>query len=299
MVSLQCSEIVLVSRLARLNPTISVGGDEAMFTCTGTKQSLTVPHQHELAADAKRCYGLIPVYATRPAEPVIEEWQQKREISPGRVFVFGRKDHPGGPLSFPQYTYITGGLKGDGELALTLTYAEASSYISRLKTSSGGRVEPRTATEDPRMAMLAPLLRDIREGYYATRKEEGAPITFLRVSCPTKGQYKGAIKIQTVHGTGYGGSTKLKLAAVHWPSGRWTWERGQEFVKGELFLLCADSFGASMLYAEKIGNCCRCNATLTDKRSRWNGIGPDCEEYWPHILAMVAESKGVWAGQNG
>jgi hypothetical protein len=274
------------------------------YICHGTLQHLSVPHQHDLVEEAKRCYGLVPVYATAPAKPVVESWQQRSRLPDGRYHTFGRKDHPGGPLSKPQYDFIIGSyLKGDPELALTLSYSEASAYIVKLKTGTRRPMEPAELTEEQKheqakLAMLKPLLDTVKDGYYATRIEEGAPITFLRLARPKKGKYDGATKVQTVHGSGYGSQTRLELAATCWPSGRWTFEHGKAFVKDELFLLCADSFGCQMLYAEKIGKCCRCNAALTDPRSRWNGIGPECEEYWPHILAMVAESKGVWAGQN-
>lgn len=249
------------------------------YTCKGTARHLAVPHTHESAIEAKICYGLVPSYVTPPPPPPV--------VKP---FTFGSRYAPEGPLSRAQYNYISD-LKGDLAHAKTLSYRQASNYINELK--GGSRVEP--TTTDPRLDMLDGLMELVNDGYYATRLEDGAAITFMRVSKPNRGKYKDTTKIQTVHGSGMGG-VRLEEAAVQWRPGRWSIRK--PFIIDELLILCADTFSAAMLYSEHIGRCCRCNAELTDDRSRWYGIGPECEKYWGWVIDLVHEKKGAWRGQH-
>lgn len=252
-----------------------------MFTCEGTRQSMPIPHSHDLAIEGRRCYGLAPVLYGSPSRP---------------PFRFGSRSNPNGPLSEAQYNLVKR-LNGNTEHARTLTYAQCSAYITSLYPDR--RQDRMEDKKDGRLDMLVGFLDLVRDGYYATRKEEGAPITFMRLTRPTRGKLIGCTKVQTVHGSGYGASTRLDEACIYYPNTkRWQFKIGKQFVIDELLLLCADPFNAAMLYAQEIGKCCRCNAVLTDPRSRWNGIGPECEQHWPWILAMVAETKGVWSGQN-
>lgn len=168
-----------------------------------------------------------------------------------------------------------------------LSINEASRLIDALKKGTGSvTVE---TPPDPRLAFLKALITDVPEGYYAVQKAEGEKVHFLRISRPKKNMYAGAVKIQSVHGSV--GTARLEIEAVLWPSGRW--QVHSQYVIEPMMLLVADPTGANMLYAKKIGRCCRCNAVLTDERSRHYGIGPECEGHWPHIIQRVDEETAL------
>lgn len=141
-------------------------------------------------------------------------------------------------------------------------------------------------TEDPRLNMVKALIDLVPSGYFAVQTESGAHIDFLRISRPTKKQYAGTTKVQTQHGP------NLDVEAVLWPSGKWSvYKRG---VIEMLMLLVADIHTAAVRYAEKMHTCMRCNAELTDPRSRHYGIGPECELKMGY--GWVIEEKDERAG---
>lgn len=47
-------------------------------------------------------------------------------------------------------------------------------------------------------------------------------------------------------------------------------------------------------YATFMGRCARCGAGLIDDRSRWYGIGPECEKNWPEYMNLVNDEQGVF-----
>lgn len=222
-------------------------------------------HQHALSYDAKVCYGL--VYGNTPATP-----------APAL---------PVPMVSTAQLSYIEA-LGGDAVHASKLTRKEASRYIDELKARPKMEVarkveEPKV---DPRLAMLNGMLPMIPDGYYAVQKEEGAHVTFMRISTPKgKQQYIGARKVQTQHGP------MLDTAAAIYPSGKWYIIK--HTVVEELMLLVTDYKGAAMRYSRKIGKCCRCNLELTDTRSRKYGIGPICEPHMPWVIEYVDSLTSV------
>lgn len=139
---------------------------------------------------------------------------------------------------------------------------------------------------DPRHEMIAGLLPMVRDGYYAVQEYDGGHVDFLRISRPKKNKFATAIKVQTVHGNPM--SVKLSDAvAALWPSGTLSMYNRSGRIEDMLLLLVADSQNAARLYAQKMEHCCRCNASLTDDRSRHYGIGPECEKHWPHIIEIV------------
>jgi hypothetical protein len=120
------------------------------------------------------------------------------------------------------------------------------------------------------------LLEKVPDGYFAVREEEGSPITFLRVSRPTYGTKKNCLKIQTQH------AEALDEKWIRWPDGRiYVYSRTIE----EVMLILITSYKeAARLYGKELGKCARCNTELTDARSRWLSIGPECEKYWPWFV---------------
>lgn len=123
------------------------------------------------------------------------------------------------------------------------------------------------------------LLDMVPEGYYAVRGDESESYTFLRLSRPTKGRFKGTTKVQTQHGN------RLEVAWCVWPGGQVS--SYLYTIEDAILLMISDHQWAARTYARVLGHCCRCNADLTDDRSRHYGIGPECEKYWPWMIVIV------------
>lgn len=139
----------------------------------------------------------------------------------------------------------------------------------------------RVATKIPMM-----FLEDLRDGYYAARQQDDHAYTFFRVSRPKRGLYKGCLKIQTQHGPDY------QLVMVVRPDQSVTVFNFA--VEDELMIVCLDQPNCAFAYAEKMEACMRCNTELTDERSRYYGIGPECEKHWPHMIELVDLKKGPY-----
>jgi hypothetical protein len=129
-----------------------------------------------------------------------------------------------------------------------------------------------------------PMIQALTDGYYAAQQDDDHKTMFFRVSRLKAGVDKGMIKVQTRHGD------TLKTMLRIFPDGKvFVHDKRAET---ELLLVCVDPNGAMIDYAQKLGQCCRCGKSLTDERSRWYGIGPECEMHLPHIIALVADRKG-------
>lgn len=231
-------------------------------------------HYHNTILESQICWGIVP--APAPARPVRFATEA-------------------------QLKYIKD-LGGDVEHAKHLKIHDASSYIDELKRrpKKVDVPEPAPATvEDRRLEFVKGMVPSIDSGYYAIQKEEGAEIFFMRVSRPKSGKYKDAVKLQSVHGTA-AAKPRLMDAMVLYPSGKYYFmdryfkdHYHRERLIEAIMLLVTDAWGAQRRYAEKIGRCCRCNAVLTDDKSRHYGIGPECEHYWPHIIEMVDAAEAL------
>lgn len=233
-------------------------------------------HSHSSVIESKICYGIIrstPAPAPVPTPMVTER----------------------------QLDYIRDILKGDAVYAAKLTRKQASAYIDELKKRP--KVITTPAPEDEPMPvevakttksdMIKSLISMVPDGYFAVREQEGAPITFLKISRPKRGNFRDGIKISSQHGP------SLEVRWVLWPSGRvsvYRWP-GHE-IEDDLLILMADWKSATRLYAEKKKKCGRCNTDLTDPRSRFYLIGPECEKHWPWwIDDVAAERGGYWEHQ--
>lgn len=181
-------------------------------------------------------------------------------------------------------------LGGDVQLATKYTMQGASLYIDRLKREGNKIVTEVTPEPMSRRGTMIPMeyLHGLREGYYASRPDSNQSFTFFRVSRPNRGKFKGALKIQTQHGP------ELKLYMVIWDDQRVYKYSDFSKYENDLLLVTVDMRGCAIAYATEIGNCMRCNTELTDDRSRWYGIGPECEKHWPEIINEINDTKGVF-----
>ena len=237
-----------------------------MFTCKNPTKPV---HQHTFVTEAKQCWGLTPGIVA-PAPPVVL-------TKPVR-------------MATPRQIAYVGDLGGSKTDAAAMTMEDCSAYIDLLKSQPKEKPVSEVANyPNPKLGMVEGLLPSIPEGYYAVQADSGEDIIFLRLSRPKhtarrSNRYAGSTKIQTQHGP------RLQIDAVWWPSGNWSfYNYSQSFMVDQLMLLIADHFTAAMRYAHKLNKCCRCNAELTDARSRHYGIGPECETKngWGWVLDRV------------
>lgn len=229
-------------------------------------------HQHSTVTESKICWGLIAPPA--PVAAPAKSWQTPRATQ-------------------RQLDYVRD-LGGDIKFASSLSVERCSKYIDNLKAKKAtAPVERRAVVTDPRLDMVKALLPRVPSGYYAVQKQAGDAIKFIRISRPKvranvrSNRFAGATKIQTQHGP------RLEEAGALWPSGSWSiWDH---FLPDALLLLVSDHHTAARRYAKEIGNCMRCNADLTDDRSRHYGIGPECEQKdgWEWAIEIVDEEHGA------
>ena len=149
----------------------------------------------------------------------------------------------------------------------------------------------------------AQLLFGIREGRYAVSTDDSDRMTFIRISIiqPFKNvqrrrAFEGWLKIQTQHGD------DLRDRYVISPDGSkyyayTSW--GPRAMVPHLAMIVADPWRAAIAYGRELGQCCRCGKNLTDERSRYYGIGPECETKWGTIIDEVIENYGTFVPSEG
>lgn len=130
------------------------------------------------------------------------------------------------------------------------------------------------------------MVRNTRDGRYAV--ELDGKWTFLRFSRPKNGKRKGCLVVQTQHSEAY------KPFVTFYPSGSLFIAQNKSILDAALMMVAADPFTSAMNYGRELGCCSRCGRELTDERSRYYSIGPECEKYWPEIINYINETKGVF-----
>lgn len=208
------------------------------------------PHTHETVEETRRCWyrkyfpaSAAPFAASSPVPPT----------------------EP--PVTERQLAYIRD-LNGDPVHAAKLTKKQASEYIDRLLQAK--RDEGTKVSTDPRLDMVKGMLDLVPDGYYAAAPDgPGGHVDFVRISRPTKGRFKGSLKVQTQH------SEVWKEALILWPSGQWSVYRRSAV--DTLLLVIADTKTCAKRYGIEVQACMRCNKALTDDRSRHYLVGPECE----------------------
>jgi hypothetical protein len=195
--------------------------------------------------------------------------------------------HPEAEVTVPQLNKIRG-LGGDMVYAAKLNRGDASDYIERLLAQKETNPVLPQPQVDEQSKTLIPLdmLKVVPDGRYAARQDENDEYDFFRVSRPKSGRFKDAVKVQTQH------SDLLKEMIVLWPSGRVSvYSRGSE---ANFLLAILDPRSAGIRYGRHIGKCMKCGKTLTDNRSRYYGIGPDCEKDYPETIEEVDDMFGPY-----
>lgn len=134
---------------------------------------------------------------------------------------------------------------------------------------------------------LTNMLLATKDGRYAVRLDTNEPYKFLRLSRPTKGRSKDFLKIQSQH------SDMLAIVAMIHVSGRASsrYLHDARYLPALRLLVC-DPVTAMIEYGRRKGKCGRCGKTLTDDRSRFYAIGPECEKFRPDVLRRIESLFG-------
>ena len=149
-------------------------------------------------------------------------------------------------------------------------------------------------TKSPDLAFPTAMAWKIDPGYFAARVDDTQPYEFFRITKPEKGKYAGILKIQTIHGD------TLKLFLIIRKDGsHWAVEHQRGRFEEALTMAIVDPRYSAAKFAEIKQRCCNCGKGLTDDRSLWYGIGPECEQFRPDIMARVIDDKGEYAGPQG
>lgn len=158
------------------------------------------------------------------------------------------------------------------------------------------RYERRTKSPDLAFpaAMAWKVIEEGKAGYFAARADDNKPYEFFRFSKPKGGRYAGVLKVQTIHGD------KLEMFLIIRADGsHWAVEHKRPRFEEALTMVVIDPRYAQKKFGEIAKRCCNCGKGLTDDRSLWYGIGPECEQFRPDIMAIVIDEKGEYAGPQG
>lgn len=176
--------------------------------------------------------------------------------------------------------------KGHDEQPVPGTKRLMSDRISYLLTLKDATVD---------LDKLPPLdmLNLVRAGRYAVPNLELTEYIFVRVARPKTGRSAGQTIVQTRHGDAW--TERLRYHS----NGRLV-SRARADVKGMdlsdvIIAIITDQTTAAIEYATRAGCCARCGKELTDDRSRFYGIGPECEKDWPHFTGQVEDKRGAYA----
>lgn len=254
-----------------------------MYTCGKCKST------HTYAWEARNCYGLGPFAQASAQTGMLAQSAPTRRADAATESQISYVDSLLTKLSekgadtsvYPDAEFVRDRYSKSG----------ASSLIDRLKKALREAENMTSNYNAPNRGVSSipiDMLKSVPDGYYAVRPDSITPYTFFRVSRPKSGRYAGTVKVQTQHGEDY------KLAFVIWnpQADQPRITVYNTTIEDKLLLLVVDPNGAHIAYGQEIGRCCICGKELTDERSRYFGIGPDCETRHGYIVDQVIDQKG-------
>lgn len=239
-----------------------------MFTCKNPTRS---DHQHTSITEARACW-----FPPETVPVAVTTGQVSWRATPG---IMGNAHM----ATEAQVKYLKDlGYAGSAHL---LTSREASRLIESYKSRKATVTQATTSiSEDPKVKALGMFLPGMADGYYAVRADDTQPFAFVRVALVKTGRWKGLRKISSQHGPRWDNEFLFRSDSTIFVFGH----RSRAIRVAEAVMMAAASqTDASLNYAIELGRCCRCNAELTDERSRWYGIGPECETHRPDIIEAV------------
>ncbi|ADD80865.1 gp079 [Rhodococcus phage ReqiDocB7] len=172
--------------------------------------------------------------------------------------------------------------------------AESRAHASRIITYL--KKQPDMDPNSPKKAIVTfQIVNLIRDGRYAVTPDvtDGPKqYVFFHVTRPKRGTYKDHLVVKTQHGD------VRTNRLIYKKSGELVFQNNR-MVAGErlselIGLIVANPYQAAFDFATEKGCCGNCGKQLTDARSIWYGIGPDCEKRNIAHINWVNDMKGVY-----
>lgn len=201
-----------------------------------------------------------------------------------------RVDRETKPPSQAQLDYIEALARKKG-VAGTVDTPVSSAHASRIITylkKQRDAVNP----DKPGFQIDYRMVSLIKDGRYAVRVSDDYAYIFVRVTRPTRGRLRGHLIVQTKHS-----DTLVKRLSFDSTGRLYQYKTGKisgQTIQEILTMIVVDQAEAAYNYARELNECCVCGKDLTDHRSRYFGIGPDCEKRFPHIINWVTEYRGEY-----
>lgn len=130
---------------------------------------------------------------------------------------------------------------------------------------------------------LRAMLLATKDGRFAVRPDDDSEWKFLRLSRPRKGSAAGYLKIQTLHSERW-----MSAVDIHTEIPTNLHVHNKAIVPA-LMLVAIDPATGILNFARELDVCGCCGKQLTDDRSRYYGIGPECEKKWPEMITNADE----------
>lgn len=149
-------------------------------------------------------------------------------------------------------------------------------------------------TKEKTFPFPAQLLFTMHEGNYAVNYRGSERIDFMRLSIvkPRRSGYNyyiGWMRVQTLHGDQWYDRAYIKSDGKYRMLSA---SMGSDRIAEMLSLVIVDMPKAAADFGHMLERCCRCGRTLTDERSRWYAIGPECEQYRPAFIEYIDGVRG-------
>jgi hypothetical protein len=260
-------------------------------------------HTHQRVAEGRGCY--MPPPATPPVPA-----PSARTTRDGRHVVFTESEPT--PRQVDTIKRLggvmpTGCTRGQASSIIGQLYARRDAAAptrkeTRVSTPTNGPDEYRFGTYHrdfpfPAALVYALVSGERSEARFAVSKSgtEADDLVFLRVSLikPYKSgkrrNFQGCVRLQTQHSDDLIDRFIVDAGGKYRPEST---TMSPTSMAGYLASVVADPRGAAATYGRALHQCCVCGKTLTDERSRWYGIGPDCETRWPEIIVESDDARG-------
>jgi len=166
----------------------------------------------------------------------------------------------------------------------------ASETIEWLKRQPAQKVEGQPGSI---ISFLAANM--IQDGRYAVRLDNKTQPIFVIAKRPKMGSYTNRLVLSTQHGPQY-----VRRLVFDLTTQKCEFQHNR-LIDGHrladvITAVVVNQNQAALDYATEKGVCHRCARELTDERSVFYGVGPECEKMVPSYVAWVEDVKGPFGG---
>lgn len=177
------------------------------------------------------------------------------------------------------------------DVAACQNYGRTGYSRARAMNQTSNTVVTARVPAPPMDNQLRKMLLATKDGRYAVRPDDETAWTFIRLSRPKNGRSKGLLKIQYQASEAYLPVANLSLTSDY------VAVFDKRFLPSLMLVVCDPTTGAYN-YGRALKRCSRCYKELTDDRSIYYAIGPECEKHWPEVIAMVNEKHGMYVHRD-